>query len=285
MPEQQGREWSAAPKRAPRNPNLYLQVAASSFTVFASQSLGTSLAAKLIVSALSTVVSSFLLAEPRDGRRRLVVVAILVALVQAVGRALAATASLAAVATPTPPGGRSSGWLPASWATVAIAAVVGFGIGSAATAVAGNWSTPTGHAASGKQADEGGKGHGPGQNGDDGGSDSGGEDHPEKVEVPEVLRLSRTKAAEVLEGDGLNPKFVEREGPTPAGFVVETDPVAGESVPPRSSVEVVISLGEPPRKCDEATEDCPPVECEGEECPPPVECEGEECEESPVEPE
>lgn len=147
MPEQRGREWSAGPKRAARGPNVYLQVAASSFSVFASQSLGASLAGRLIASALSTAVASFLLAEPRDARRRFVVVALLVALLQALQQALAATASLGAVARPDAGGPRPAGWLPASWAVVAIAAVAGFGIGSAATAAAGNWSTDGGGSA------------------------------------------------------------------------------------------------------------------------------------------
>jgi len=64
--------------------------------------------------------------------------------------------------------------------------------------------------------------------------------------VPSVIGMSRADAEAALDGRGLTARFESRDSDQPEDTVVETDPVAGESVPAGSTVTVFVSTGPVP---------------------------------------
>lgn len=268
---QKGRHEGSAP--ASRNPILYLQLVASAFGVFAAQALGESLTAKLIASLLTTTVLSFLTAESKDRRRRIVLVALLLALLYALRRRPGEQTSA--------DGRRAVAWAPASWATIGLTAVAGFGVGSAATTAAGNWhekTTKTHHvvvvipdvrgemkSAAVKRLEEAGFDvstkprhspsvaerralgtHPPTHSKLPEGSPvtvfvSNG---PREVTVPSVAGQTQEEAKTTLRDEDLEVTVEAQTSETvPEGTALRTDPSAGSRVPVGSPVKLVVSKG------------------------------------------
>ncbi len=123
----------AAAKPAPPAPTISggavaLQCVASMAGTLVGQSLGGTLAGKLVAGVLCALIGAFLTAPGRHRRRRIVAVAILLALLATLRRAGDALAAE-----------RRRAWQPASWTAVGLTAVVGFAGGSAVTTVRGAW--------------------------------------------------------------------------------------------------------------------------------------------------
>jgi beta-lactam-binding protein with PASTA domain len=93
------------------------------------EALGSTLPAKLVVGCLGALIGAFLTAPGRNRRRRIVAVAILIALIHLFRRAGDALAA------------ERRGWVPANWAVVGVCAAVGFTGGSVVTTVRGGWDT------------------------------------------------------------------------------------------------------------------------------------------------
>ncbi|HEX5618635.1 MAG TPA: PASTA domain-containing protein [Solirubrobacteraceae bacterium] len=106
-----------------------IQCVASMAGTLIGEALGSTLPAKLVVGCLGALIGAFLTAPGRNRRRRIVAVAILIALIHLFRRAGDALAS------------ERRGWVPANWAVVGLAAAVGFAGGSAVTTVRGGWDT------------------------------------------------------------------------------------------------------------------------------------------------
>ena len=68
----------------------------------------------------------------------------------------------------------------------------------------------------------------------------------EPVQVPEVYGLSVAEAQATLSDVGLNSTAVEVQGDEVAGTALETDPVAGTTLDPGSTVTLYFSAGPPP---------------------------------------
>jgi eukaryotic-like serine/threonine-protein kinase len=69
---------------------------------------------------------------------------------------------------------------------------------------------------------------------------------PEQVEVPEVYGLSVSDAQSTLSNAGLNSTAIEVEGDEAAGTALATDPGAGATLDPGSTVTLYYSAGLPP---------------------------------------
>ena len=69
---------------------------------------------------------------------------------------------------------------------------------------------------------------------------------PEQVEVPKVYGLSVAAAQTTLSNAGLNSTPIEVEGDEPAGTALASDPGAGATVDPGSTVSLYYSAGPPP---------------------------------------
>lgn len=106
-----------------------LQCLAATAGTLIGASLGTTLPGKLAAGLLVTTTAAFLTAPGRHHRRRIVAVALFVALLGALRRAPDA---LAADRT-------RNAWAPASWAAVGLTAAAGFAIGGAITTARGGW--------------------------------------------------------------------------------------------------------------------------------------------------
>lgn len=109
-----------------------LQCVASMAGTLVGETLGATLAGKLVAGVLGALIGAFLTAPGRHRRRRIVAVAILLALLDALRRAAGAKAAE-----------RPRAWLPANWTVVGLTAVVGFAGGSAVTTVRGAWAEET----------------------------------------------------------------------------------------------------------------------------------------------
>ncbi len=68
---------------------------------------------------------------------------------------------------------------------------------------------------------------------------------PEPVTVPDVVGMQQADAENAIIGAGLNvgTESSENNDTVPAGEVISQDPVGGDSVPPGSPVNIVVSLG------------------------------------------
>jgi serine/threonine-protein kinase len=104
-----------------------IQCVASMAGTLIGEALGSTLPAKLVVGCLGAAIGAFLTAPGRNRRRRIVAVAILIALIHLFRRAGDALAA------------ERRGWVPANWAAVGACAAVGFAGGTAVTTVRGGW--------------------------------------------------------------------------------------------------------------------------------------------------
>jgi beta-lactam-binding protein with PASTA domain len=123
------------PKRAERPAGINattvtLQCVSSMAGTLLGESVGKTLIAKLVAGVLGALIGAFLTAPGRYRRRRIVAVALVLLLIQALRRAAGALA-----AERQPPRAR----LPASWAVVGVTALVGFTGGSIVTTVRDGW--------------------------------------------------------------------------------------------------------------------------------------------------
>jgi beta-lactam-binding protein with PASTA domain len=108
-----------------------LQCVASMAGTLVGETFGSTLPAKLAAGALGALIGAFLTAPGRHRRRRIVAVAIVLALLDALRRAAGALASERRQ--------EPRAWVPANWAVVGLTAAVGFAGGSAVTTVRGAW--------------------------------------------------------------------------------------------------------------------------------------------------
>jgi serine/threonine-protein kinase len=108
-----------------------LQCVASMAGTLVGEALGSTLSAKLAAGVLGALIGAFLTAPGRHRRRRIVAVAILLALLDSLRRAAGAVASERRR--------EPRAWVPANWAVVGLTAAVGFAGGSAVTTVRGAW--------------------------------------------------------------------------------------------------------------------------------------------------
>lgn len=67
---------------------------------------------------------------------------------------------------------------------------------------------------------------------------------PEPVDVPDVRDLSFEEAEATLQQLGLIVVRQDRDDSRPAGTVIQTNPTAGQSVPPGSEITVIVSKGQ-----------------------------------------
>jgi beta-lactam-binding protein with PASTA domain len=108
-----------------------MQCIASATGTFVGEALGPTLAGKLITGLLGAGIGAFLTASGGRHRRRIVAVALLVALLNLFRSAADAVAS---------EGRRpKSAWVPANWAVVGLTAMAGFAVGSVVTTATGGW--------------------------------------------------------------------------------------------------------------------------------------------------
>ncbi len=108
-----------------------LQCVASMAGTLVGEALGSTLSAKLAAGVLGALIGAFLTAPGRQRRRRIVAVAILLALLDSLRRAAGAVASERRR--------EPRAWVPANWAVVGLTAAVGVAGGSAETTVRGAW--------------------------------------------------------------------------------------------------------------------------------------------------
>jgi beta-lactam-binding protein with PASTA domain len=196
----------------PQSTALALQCFISIVGTMVGEALGDTLVEKLAAGLLLCLLGAFLSAPGRHHRRRVVGVALLLALLESLRRAARALAS---------PGRRRPREAPApgaltpmSWATVGVAAIVGFGIGSVATTATGGWPEDVAAAT---------------------------------VEVPAVAGRSEAGARLLLEARGLT--AVRTSAPSVSvrrGAAIRTAPAAGTDVRAGSSVALHVSSGPPP---------------------------------------
>ena len=119
----------AETRSTPSGSAVAIQCVASMAGTLIGEALGSTLPAKLVVGCLGALIGAFLTAPGRNRRRRIVAVAILIALIHLFRRAGDALAA------------ERRGWVPANWAVVGLTAAVGFAGGSAVTTVRGGWDT------------------------------------------------------------------------------------------------------------------------------------------------
>lgn len=105
-----------------------LQCVASMAGTLVGETLGGTLPGRFAAGVLGALIGAFLTAPGRQRRRRIVAVAMLLALLNMLRRAGDALAA-----------DRPRAWLPANWTAVGLTAVAGFAGGSAVTTVRGAW--------------------------------------------------------------------------------------------------------------------------------------------------
>jgi beta-lactam-binding protein with PASTA domain len=126
---QESRADGGREKEAPGR--VAMQCVASATGTFIGQALGPTLAGKLITGLLGAGIGAFLTASGGRHHRRIVAVALLVALLNLLRRASDAVAS---------EGRRTqSAWVPTNWAVVGLTALTGFAVGSGVTTATNGW--------------------------------------------------------------------------------------------------------------------------------------------------
>jgi serine/threonine-protein kinase len=199
-PRQAGTEGAAAMPAAA----VVLQCVAATAGTLIGHSLGSTLTSQLIGGVLGTLVGAFLTAPGGKRHRRIVAVSLLVAFLQL----LRAAGARASDRKPEP-----LAWVPANWAAVGVASVVGLAGGSAITTARDAWA----------------------------GGDSG-----VVVAVPDVLRRSQTEALAILDDAGLDASTAtEPSSAIDSGFATRTSPPAGTSVEQQAAVTLFVSSGPP----------------------------------------
>lgn len=108
-----------------------MQCVASATGTFVGEALGPTLAGKLITGLLGAGIGAFLTASGGRHRRRIVAVALLVALLNLFRNATDALASQRRAT--------KSSWVPANWVVVGLTAVAGFAVGSGVTTATVGW--------------------------------------------------------------------------------------------------------------------------------------------------
>jgi beta-lactam-binding protein with PASTA domain len=121
----------AQPASSVTGGTVALQCVASMAGTLVGETLGPTLTAKLAAGVLGALIGAFLTAPGRHRRRRVVAVAILLAVLDALRRAAGALASERRQ--------EPRAWVPANWAVVGLTAVVGFAGGGAVTTARGAW--------------------------------------------------------------------------------------------------------------------------------------------------
>lgn len=189
---------------------LALQCFVSVAGTMVGEALGDTLPEKLFAGLLLCVIGAFLSAPGRHRRRRVVAVVLLLALLESLRRAAGALAR-----TGERRGEASLGTAaPASWATVALVSIAGFGLGSLGTTATGGWDEERGTAT---------------------------------VAVPLVAGTSEAAARARLQQAGLTAsRTTTRSASVRRGFAVRTVPGAGAAVRPGSNVALYVSSGPPP---------------------------------------
>ncbi|MGH2919322.1 MAG: PASTA domain-containing protein [Solirubrobacteraceae bacterium] len=198
---------------------LPAQIAASVAGTMIGEALGDTLPEKLIAGMLIAVIGAFLVAPGKHRRRRIVAVALLLALLDMLRRAIGAAASTGRKRDRDRPAARTSqSWAPASWAAVGLATVAGFGLGSLGTTAVDGWASE---------------------------SDP---DPPKTAQVPDIHNRSEQVALRMLSGAMFKPVTVSATSLTIAdGRAIRTAPAAGERVALRSTIRLYLSTGPPPR--------------------------------------
>lgn len=135
---------NASGSAAPVAPSttLALQCVSSVCGTMIGQALGESLPQKLAGGLLLCLIGAFLMAPGNHRRRRVVAVALLLALLAALKRVGEAAASTGRDRPRGAGAGANAGALtPASWGAVAVAAAIGFGVGSLGTTATDGWAS------------------------------------------------------------------------------------------------------------------------------------------------
>lgn len=197
----------------PQSTALGLQCFLSITGTMVGEALGDTLPEKLGAGLLLCVVGAFLSAPGRHHRRRVVAVTLLLALLELVRRAAGALARTRREPRPAPSPGMA---LPASWATIGLVSIVGFGVGSLGTTAIGGWSD---------------------------------DDEPATVAVPAVAGATEAGARARLQQAGLAAtRSTAASATVRRGFAIRTVPPAGTAVRPGSSVALYVSSGAPPSR-------------------------------------
>ena len=191
---------------------LALQCVSSVAATMIGEALGDTLVEKLLAGLLLCVIGAFLMAPGRHRRRRVVAVALFVALLAALRRAGDALASTGRERSHEP---LASSLVPANWLTVAVATTVGFGLGSLGTTAIDGWAR---------------------------------DPAPATVAVPAVAGKRAADARALLEQSGL--AAVRSGAPSvsvPPGRAIRTSPAGGARVRRGSSITLFVSTGSPGR--------------------------------------
>jgi serine/threonine-protein kinase len=196
----------------PQSTALGLQCFLSIAGTMVGEALGDTLLEKLGAGLLLCVVGAFLSAPGRHHRRRVVAVTLLLALLELLRRAAGALAHTRRKSRPAPSSGMP---VPASWATIGLVSLVGFGLGSLGTTATGGWP----------------------------------DDDPATVAVPAVAGASEAGARARMKQAGLAAtRSTAASATVRRGFAIRTVPAAGAAVRPGSSVALYVSSGAPPSR-------------------------------------
>jgi beta-lactam-binding protein with PASTA domain len=223
------------PENAP--PQVVWQTVSSLAGTMLGEVLGSSLTGKLLAGALGALVGTFLTARGSHHTRRIVAVALLLALLDAIRGAASALAAVVgggaedgsarrsgqrdatarstatgAALRPGPPG-----WVPRQPILTLAAAAAGFAVGTGATAIAGGLKNPT------RTIERVSKGH---------------------ARIPNVLGRSGPKAVAILAAHGFTATIHRRTSSRgDDGRVLAQSPSPGESRPGGSSVVLTLAIG------------------------------------------
>lgn len=210
-------------------PFVTLQCVSSTSGMLIGQALGSSFSGRLVASVVLSLTGSFLTAPGKHHRRRIVAVALLVALLNA-ARALASRGRKP-VASNTGP----SAWAPASWLAVGVTAAVGLAIGGGITAAQGALTDDANRPAV---------------------------DPPRRTSltIPEVQGEEKAGAVSRLVDAGFRVSTdTEPSRSVPEGIATRTEPGAGAEARKGSVVTLFVSAG-PPAVAIPPARDVPNVE-------------------------
>jgi beta-lactam-binding protein with PASTA domain len=205
---------SSSPERA--TPDIALQMICSVALTMLGEVLGSTLTGRLLAGALGALLGAFLTAKGTHHGRRIVAVALLLALLDA-GRAAAAQVSIGS--RPVTRRSFSAALALRQPASILAIAAAGFALGTSATAA----------------------------------TQGLGEEHePDPlppvtlVRVPALTGLSAGQATARLDRVGLSPSTIREHSNTSIGHVIAAHPAAGARVRKGSTVTLDISNGPPP---------------------------------------
>lgn len=197
---------------------LPTQIAASVAGTMIGEALGDTLPEKLVAGMFIAVIGAFLAAPGKQRRRRIVAVALLLALLEMLRRAAGALASTDRDRD-RPAARTSQSWAPTSWVAVGLAAVAGFGLGSLGTTAMDGWANETDPP----------------------------KPTPGTVAIPDVRGETERTALRMLENAAFKP--VRASEPSMAvvdGRAVRTSPPSRARRARGSTVTLYVSTGRPP---------------------------------------